>query len=296
MEVGRRDKFFFGANSEAEGLERGAEWIGVALAAADDAPGDRGNAVGNNLIETEPDRREAAGKGGDERGVGSREEDGAAECAVANEGAEDVGIDGEWGGWCVAGCGEERDAEAVTLGAVVVKTAANRFEWDDAPTARADFLLFGRAPDGRASPDFPEMIVATARGAAVGEGDAINWFRALRVNAAHGHGSALGGNHEVAGAKVTDGAKAGGGEHAGVVWLGFARAGAAGQDGDFVCEGVLERGALEVGEGEAGLFLGPLDGGVGFDWRKCAAGAGEAGDGGGDFFFGAVVVRKLNQA
>jgi hypothetical protein len=53
---------------------------------------------------------------------------------------------------------------------------------------------------------------------------------------------------------------------------------------------------LEVGEGEAGFFLGPLDGGVGFDRRKRAAGAGEAGDGGGDFFFGAVVVRELDQA
>ena len=70
----------------------------------------------------------------------------------------------------------------------------------------------------------------------------------------------------------------------------------AGEDGEFVGERVLEGSALEVGEGEAGFFLGPLDGGVGFDRRESAGGAGEAGDDGGDFFFGAVVVGQLDEA
>ena len=61
-------------------------------------------------------------------------------------------------------------------------------------------------------------------------------------------------------------------------------------------EGVFEGGALEIGESEAGFFLGPFDGGVGFDRRESAGGAGEADDDGGDFFFGAVVVGELDEA
>ncbi len=60
-------------------------------------------------------------------------------------------------------------------------------------------------------------------------------------------------------------------------------------------EGVFDGGALEFVEGEAGFVFGPFDGGVGLDGREGAADPAEAGDGGGDFLFGVVVVRKLDE-
>ena len=66
----------------------------MAFATTDDAPREGGSAFGDDLIETKSERGEAGAQGGDERGVGRGDEDGVAECAVANEGAEDVGIDG----------------------------------------------------------------------------------------------------------------------------------------------------------------------------------------------------------
>ena len=76
---------------------------------------------------------------------------------------------------------------------------------------------------------------------------------------------------------------------------GFSRSRSAGEDRELVGEGVFDGGALEFVEGEAGFVFGPFDGGVGLDGREGAADAAEAGDGGGDFLFGVVVVRKLDE-
>jgi hypothetical protein len=77
---------------------------------------------------------------------------------------------------------------------------------------------------------------------------------------------------------------------------GFTGAGAAGEDGEFMGERVAECGALRGGEGKAGFLFDPLDGGVGLDGREPAGSAREPGDGGGDFYFSAVVVRQLDEA
>ena len=75
----------------------------------------------------------------------------------------------------------------------------------------------------------------------------------------------------------------------------FAGTGSSGKDGGFVGEGVFERGALLVGEGEAGFVFGPRHGGVDFDRRESADDAADADDGVGNFHFGAVEHGQLDQ-
>jgi hypothetical protein len=127
-------------------------------------------------------------------------------------------------------------------------------------------------------------------------------LRALELEqAVDGLGETAGGLGEALG-----GAAGGRGEvHAGLLGLqnldegaqnrGFARARAAGEDAELVREGVVQRGALEVVELEAGLLLRPGDGGLDLDGRQARGHGGEAADDLGDLALGAVVRRELQE-
>lgn len=52
-----------------------------------------------------------------------------------------------------------------------------------------------------------------------------------------------------------------------VEYCGFFGVGVVGEDGNFVCECMVECGVLLVGEFEVGFLFGLDDGGVGFYWR-----------------------------
>ena len=76
---------------------------------------------------------------------------------------------------------------------------------------------------------------------------------------------------------------------------GFARAGAAGEDGNFGYEGGAHGIALGLGEGETGFFLGPDQGGVEFYGRQTARDDAEALERAGDFLLGTVEDGELEK-